>query len=100
MAHATNFVPKLPICSSLRRIMSCPIFRPSNPLLGPKTHPYISEYLPKHVLLSSPPSKLGGVSSLLHIEAKLVKKKPKKWQNTQSWHILNEAVANVVAIVS
>ena len=38
MAHVTNFIPKLPIFSNLRRITSCPIFSPSNPLLGTKTH--------------------------------------------------------------
>ena len=40
MAHITNFAAKLPIFSNLRRMMPCPIFSPSNPLLGPKTHPY------------------------------------------------------------
>ena len=39
MAHVTNFVDKLPIFNNLRRMMPCPIFSPSNPLLGPKTHP-------------------------------------------------------------
>ena len=39
MAHATNFVRKLPIFSNLHRMMSCPIFSPSYPLLGLKTHP-------------------------------------------------------------
>ena len=42
MAHITNFVPKLPNLSSLGRMMSCRIFRPSNPLLGPNTNPYPS----------------------------------------------------------
>ena len=54
MAGVTNFVPKLHIFSNLRRMMSCSIFRPSNPLLGPKPHP---SHLPKHFFLSSPPSR-------------------------------------------
>ena len=89
MAHVTNFVPKLPIFSSLSRMMSCPIFRPSNRLIGPDTHPYPSKYLPKHDFLSSPPSKQGGVSSLPHIGAKIVKKNPKKRRNAQIWRVLN-----------
>ena len=57
MAQVTNFVPKLPILSNLRRMMLCPLFSPSNPLLGPKTYPYPLKYLTKHVVLSSPSSK-------------------------------------------
>ena len=52
MAHATNFVPKLPIFSNLHGMVSCPIFSPTNSLPGPKIHPYPSKLLPKHVFLS------------------------------------------------
>ena len=58
MPHLTNFVHKLPIfsilgaCSSL--VMSYPIFNPSNPLVGPKTHPYPSKYLPQRVFFLIP----------------------------------------------
>ena len=61
MTCVDNFVPKMPIFSSLGRslslVMSYPIFSPSNPLVHPKTHPYPSKYLTKYVFLSSPPSK-------------------------------------------
>ena len=39
MAPITNFVPDLPVFSNLHWMMSCPVFSPSDPLLGPKTHP-------------------------------------------------------------
>ena len=54
MAHVTNFVPKLPIFSNLHRMVSCPIFRPSNPLIGPKTQPWPPKYLPKPVFFEFP----------------------------------------------
>ena len=40
--HVTNFVSKLPVFGCLGRslssVMSSPIFSPSNPFVGPKTH--------------------------------------------------------------
>ena len=73
MAHITNFVPKLPICSNL-----C-IFCPSNPLLGPKIDPYPSEYLPKHVFLfGSPSSKWGGGSAHQSENCRISQKVPKR----------------------
>ena len=64
MAHITHFVPMLPIVSNLRTMMSCPIFSTSKPLLGPKTHPYPSKYLRKHVFFEFPT--LGFVCPYFH----------------------------------
>ena len=62
MAYVDNFIPKLPILSSLGRnlssVMSCPIFSPSKPVAAPNTQPHPSKYCQKHV--SPPPSKKGG----------------------------------------
>ena len=66
--------------------MSCPIFSPSNPLLSPKTHPYLSKYLPKYVFFEL---SWGGGSLLPPIKAKLAKF-PKKCQNALRWHIMND----------
>ena len=89
MAHVTNFVPKLPILSNLHRMVSCPIFRPSNPLIGPKTQPYPPKYLPKPVFFLVPhPQRKGGLSLLPQIKGKIAKF-PKTCQNAPCWHIKN-----------
>ena len=85
MAHVTKLVPKLPICSNLRRMVSCPIFCPSNPFLGPQTHPIQSNYLPTCVF-EFPTLKIGGMSLLPHIEAKLAKKSEKVGKCTKLAH--------------
>ena len=72
MSHVTKFVPQLPLFRSLDRslssVMSCPIFSPSNPFVGPKIHPHPSKYLPKHVFFEFPALKIGGWVSLFPIE--------------------------------
>ena len=97
MAQVTNFVPKLSIFRNLRRRMSYPIFGPSNPLLGPETHPYPSKYLTKHVFFCSPPSKWWGVSLFRHIEGKLAKF-GKTSQNPLRWHMMDVPKRNGLVI--
>ena len=92
MAHITNFVPKLPIFSNLHRMMSCPIFSLSNPLLGPKTHPYPSEYIPRHVFFLVPhPQTGGGVGPYFHT----LKQTCKTWQKVRKHSMLGYQIMNV-----
>ena len=66
MACVDNFVPKVSVFSILGKcpslVMSYPIFSPSNPLVRPKTHPYLSKCLTKHVFFEFPTLKVGGAS--------------------------------------
>ena len=99
MAHVTKFFPKLPIFINLRRMVSCPILRRSNPFLGPHTHLYPSKYLPKHVFSRFPPSKRRRGFLLPHIKVQ-VAKFPKTCQNAPCWRLTNvpERYANRVGL--